>query len=72
MNSKKSILVMAVYAGEIMLKNGAETYRVEDTITRLCHSRGFSYVETFVIPTGIFVSLDAKNSDDETYSREKH
>ncbi len=68
MNSKKSVLIVAVYAGEIMLKNGAETYRVEDTITRLCHSRGFSYVETFVIPTGIFVSLDAKNTEDEMAS----
>lgn len=68
MDAKKHILIIAVYAGEIMLKNGAETYRVEDTITRLCHSRGFSYVETFVIPTGIFVSLDAKNTDKEMTS----
>ena len=35
---KKKLLVIALYAGEIMLKNGAETYRVEDTITRLCKS----------------------------------
>lgn len=68
MDSKKQVLIIAVYAGEIMLKNGAETYRVEDTITRLCHSRGFSYVETFVIPTGIFVSIDAKNTEDKMAS----
>lgn len=48
---------MAVLAGKIMLENGAETYRVEDTILRLCMSRKeISYAEIFVIPTGIFLS----------------
>ncbi len=68
MGYKKDLLVMAVYAGEIMLKNGAETYRVEDTLVRLCKSRGFSYVETFVIPTGIFLCLDNKNTSEEMTS----
>lgn len=39
---KKQILRLALYAGEIMLKNGAETYRVEDTITRICKSKNLS------------------------------
>ena len=34
----KPIMIMALYAGEILLKNGAETYRVEDTITHICQS----------------------------------
>lgn len=58
--SRKKILVMALYAGEIMLKSGAETYRVEDTIVRLCKSRGFYYVDSYVTPTGIFISVDSK------------
>lgn len=68
MYKKKEVLILAVYAGEIMLKSGAETYRVEDTIMRLCKSRGFSYVETFVTPTGIFVCIDNKNTDEEMTS----
>lgn len=64
--NRKKTLIMALYAGEIMLKNGAETYRVEDTITRLCKSRNFQYVEPYVTPTGIFVSVDTKGeSQDE-------
>lgn len=60
---------MALYAGEIMLKNGAETYRVEDTIVRLCKSRNFPYVEAYVTPTGIFASIDSKGeSQDEIVS----
>lgn len=59
----KRLLVLALYAGEIMLKNGAETYRVEDTIIRLCKSRNFTYVEAFVTPTGIIISLDNEGED---------
>ncbi len=61
-NESKSIMVMALYAGEILLKNGAETYRVEDTITHICQSGNHEYVEAFVTPTGIFVSIDQKGS----------
>ncbi|ABR48518.1 protein of unknown function DUF1212 [Alkaliphilus metalliredigens QYMF] len=63
MVSRKKIVVLALFAGEIMLKSGAETYRVEDTINRICKSRGFHYVECFVTPTGIFVSVDSKGED---------
>jgi len=61
-NSKqevKKLLVLATLAGRIMLKNGAETYRVEDTVVRICKSRkSIKYVDSFVIPTGIFISLE--------------
>ncbi|SES73201.1 Uncharacterized membrane protein YjjP, DUF1212 family [Natronincola peptidivorans] len=63
--NRKKTLVLALYAGEIMLKNGAETYRVEDTIIRLCKSKGFSYVDVYVTPTGIFISVDNKGNNQE-------
>lgn len=53
---KKETLRIALYAGEIMLKNGAETYRVEDTIIRICNSRNLKYINAFVTPTVIIVS----------------
>lgn len=53
---KNEILRIALYAGEIMLKNGAETYRVEDTIIRICSCRGLKYINAFVTPTVIMVS----------------
>ena len=61
--NQKKLLVMALFAGEIMLKNGAETYRVEDTIIRICKSRNFPYVEAYVTPTGIFISVDQDGED---------
>ncbi len=55
----KQLLLLATLAGKIMLKNGAETYRVEDTIERICKSRkDIKYADAFVTPTGIFISLE--------------
>ena len=55
---KKEVLKLALAAGEILLKNGAETYRTEQTIEMICRSRGFEGVHSFVTPTGIFISED--------------
>lgn len=60
LESSKKMMVFAIFAGEVLLKNGAETYRVEDTISLLCRSGHHEYVEAFVTPTGIFVSIDQK------------
>lgn len=59
---QKEILIMAIYAAEIMVRNGSETYRVEDTIMRICKSEGLDYVEALVTPTGILVSIDQSHS----------
>ncbi|MDR0851415.1 MAG: threonine/serine exporter family protein [Clostridiales Family XIII bacterium] len=60
---QQKILALALFAGEIMMKSGAEIYRVEDTVARICHTCGIGYVECFATTTGIFLSLD--NSSDE-------
>lgn len=53
----EDILTFAVHVGEIMLKSGAETYRVEDTIIRILASHNFKKVDTFVTPTGITTTI---------------
>ncbi|MDR3225313.1 MAG: threonine/serine exporter family protein [Clostridiales Family XIII bacterium] len=64
-NFQKKVLVLALYAGEIMMKSGAEIYRVEDTITRICKACKIEYVECFATTTGIFLSLDMGGADGE-------
>jgi len=64
-NFQKKVLVLALYAGEIMMKSGAEIYRVEDTITRICKACKIDYVECFATTTGIFLSLDREGGEDE-------
>lgn len=55
----RQLMLLAISAGETMLKNGAETYRVEDTMNRICSSRKNIYnVDSFVTHTGIFMTLE--------------
>ena len=50
--------MLAMRAGTIMMKSGAEIVRVEDTIERICRTCGIESVNVFATPTGIFVSTD--------------
>ena len=59
------LLRIATFAGKIMLESGAETYRVEETICRICYSFGVKEANSFVTPTGIMVSI---SDDNKTYS----
>ncbi|SHF17253.1 threonine/serine exporter family protein [Clostridium fallax] len=54
------ILRVSSYAGRIILENGGETYRVEETICRICAAYGFTEADGFVTPTGIMVSVTDK------------
>lgn len=56
MNYKKLVEV-ALLAGEIMLASGAETYRVEDTITRILSVSGLQTAEAIVTGMAISVTL---------------
>lgn len=65
---QKSVLMLALRAGEILLTSGSEIYRVEDTVARICKAFQIPFVEVFVIPTGIFLTLDAGQSDTLPYT----
>lgn len=52
------VVEVCLLAGKIMLQNGAETYRVEDTMTRIAASFGIVQSHSFVTPTGIIFSID--------------
>lgn len=50
------IINLAANAGKIILESGGETYRVEETIIRICKAYGLVHAESFVTPTGIIIS----------------
>ena len=54
--TKEQVLEIAITAGKILLCSGAETYRVEDTIVRMCNLRGMDTVSVFCTPSVIIVS----------------
>lgn len=43
--------------GYLLLKHGAEIYRVEESLQRMCEGLGFQNVEVFAIPTYFTLSL---------------
>lgn len=49
---------VCLMAGKIMLQSGAETYRVEDTMTRIAEALGLSGSHSYVTPTGIMFQSD--------------
>ncbi|WP_018665305.1 threonine/serine exporter family protein [Heyndrickxia acidiproducens] len=60
LNQEKAydVLQVCLLAGKIMLMSGAETYRVEDTMSRIAAASGISQSHSFVTPTAIIFSLD--------------
>ena len=67
-NTQKKVLILALLAGEIMMKSGAEIYRVEDTIVRICRACKIDYVECFATTTGIFLSLDTAGEENDMHT----
>ena len=68
---QKKILKLALRAGELMMRSGAEMYRVEDTIRRICLACGIHRVDTFAIPTGIIVSIDSGERNRDAVKRHR-
>lgn len=53
-------------AGRIIMENGGETYRVEETVTRMGCAFGLKDVESFAVPSGVFISYSKENDTKET------
>lgn len=43
--------------GRLLLKNGAEIYRVEESLERMCQSYGFKDIGVFALPTYFTISV---------------
>ncbi|MCE4955856.1 threonine/serine exporter family protein [Macrococcoides caseolyticum] len=59
---EKKVKDVAMLAGKLLLESGAETYRVEDTMTRIASHYGLHNTHSFVTPTAIIFSLNEKSS----------
>ena len=63
------ILYEALNIGEQMLICGAEVYRVEDTIARICRAYGMKRVDVFTITSSIVVTVVTAEDDVVTQTR---
>ncbi|MBQ4504601.1 MAG: threonine/serine exporter family protein [Firmicutes bacterium] len=60
---EKRVLLLALKAGELMLKSGGETARVEDTAVRICRACGVEDADVFVMPTGLFLTVNGSGDN---------
>lgn len=67
---ERRVLNAAMEAGHILLQNGAEISRVEETMERICKHYGVMTGEFFVLSNGIFTT--AGQTSDHTYARVQH
>ena len=67
---RRLVLDCAMQAGSILLKNGAEIFRVEETVARICTHYGVESEKAFVLSNGIF--LTAGSGDEPFYAKVQH
>lgn len=58
-----NILEVSSFAGKILLENGAEIFRVEQTARHICRTYGLEHCECFATPTTIMVSIIGKDGE---------
>lgn len=68
MNEQKLINLIGEI-GRLLLKHGAEIYRVEESLLRMCKSYGYQNVEVFALPT--YFTLTIETHDHHTYTLSK-
>ena len=54
----KEILSLAVETGDALLRNGAEVYRVEDTVMHILKAYEIEEYDVYVLSNGIFASAN--------------
>lgn len=65
----EEMLACILRMGELLLSNGAEAMRVEDTVTRLCRAYGFSDIHIFSIPSSIVLTVKTETGRFLTMTR---
>lgn len=66
MEDKACVMEALHLAGSIVLENGGETYRVEDTVERLGLALGAAEVQVFAVTSGVFITLTFSDGTLET------
>lgn len=56
-------------AGKIIMENGGETYRAEETINRMGAGFGLEQVDSFAVPSGLFISYRNRDGQPVTSVR---
>lgn len=72
MDRDTKLINLALDAGEIMIKNGAETFRVQDTMHRILATSGQEKIEALALSTVLLVTLPRKKKGPLSMMRAIH
>lgn len=64
------IMQLALDAGIVLLSNGAEIWRVEDTISHICKAFHVEDVDAFILSNAIFIT--GNNEKEKVFAKVKH
>ena len=65
----REVLLAALEAGKLLLENGAEIFRVEDTIYRICKHFGLASASAFVLSNGIFLTSGNEDENEAQFAK---
>ncbi len=54
---EREVFLFALKVGRMLLESGAEVFRVEETIKRICQYYGLESAEPFVLSNGVFLTM---------------
>jgi uncharacterized membrane protein YjjP (DUF1212 family) len=60
--SKEEVLKIALTCGKLLLTSGAETYRVEDTMARICAQGGITDIAAISTPSWIMIGDESTDA----------
>lgn len=59
--AEQTVIDACLLAGKIMMQSGAETYRAEDTMSRMAAAHGIVHSHSYVTPTSILFAAGGEN-----------
>ena len=59
------IVQMILDVGEEMLRSGAENFRLEDSLYRMCRSYGFRRYDVYAIPSNLQITVETPEGEPE-------
>lgn len=60
---KRDVLELTIRIGEVLLKNGGEIFRVQETMQRIAQAYGEEHFHVYVIANGIFASIQEESGE---------
>ena len=69
LDTPDALLACILDMGELLLTSGAEVFRVEDTLSRLCAAYGFTKINVFSITSSIVLTVEGRDGRIFTQTR---